>query len=75
MGMTRPFWKTAGYQFFKTSFWLIAKLCFCFRWKGREYFPRDTGRFIRQPPELLRSGTGRHLLPATDQLRGPQDVV
>ena len=46
MGMTRPLWKSAGYQFFKNSFWLIARLFFRFRWKGREHFPRDTGALI-----------------------------
>lgn len=44
--MTRPLWKSAGYQFFKTLFWLIAKCCFGFRWKGREHIPRGTGALI-----------------------------
>jgi 1-acyl-sn-glycerol-3-phosphate acyltransferase len=46
MGMIRPLWKSAGYQFFKTSFWLVAKIVFRFRWKGREHFPRGTGALI-----------------------------
>jgi 1-acyl-sn-glycerol-3-phosphate acyltransferase len=46
MSISRPLWKTAGYQFFKRSFLLIATIFFCFRWKGREYFPRDSGALI-----------------------------
>jgi 1-acyl-sn-glycerol-3-phosphate acyltransferase len=44
--MARPLWKSAGYQLFKNSFWLIACVFFRFRWKGREHFPRDSGALI-----------------------------
>jgi 1-acyl-sn-glycerol-3-phosphate acyltransferase len=44
--MNRPLWKSAGYQFFKTLFWLIAKLCFWFRWRGAEHIPRGGGALI-----------------------------
>jgi len=45
-GISRPLWKTAGYQLFKNTFWLIARVCFWFRWKGREHIPRDSGALI-----------------------------
>jgi 1-acyl-sn-glycerol-3-phosphate acyltransferase len=44
--MIRPLWRTLVYQFFKNSFWVLARVFFCFRWKGREYFPRGTGALI-----------------------------
>lgn len=44
--MKRPLWKTAGYQCFKFTFWLIAKTVFRFRWSGREHLPRNTGALI-----------------------------
>ncbi len=44
--MARPLWKSAGYQLFKNTFWLIACVFFRFRWKGREHFPRDSGALI-----------------------------
>jgi 1-acyl-sn-glycerol-3-phosphate acyltransferase len=44
--MHRPLWKSVGYQFFKNLFWVIAKVFFCFRWKGREHVPYHTGALI-----------------------------
>ena len=44
--MHRPLWKSAGYQLFKYTFWLMARVFFRFRWKGREHFPRGSGALI-----------------------------
>jgi 1-acyl-sn-glycerol-3-phosphate acyltransferase len=44
--MNRPWWKSAGYQFFKRSFLVLARLFFWFRWRGKEYFPREGGALI-----------------------------
>ncbi len=44
--MQRPLWKSAGYQCFKTLFWLMAKTFFRFRWRGREHLPHNTGALI-----------------------------
>ena len=44
--MDRPWWKTAVYQFFKRSFWLLALVFFRFRWRGKEHFPREGGALI-----------------------------
>ena len=45
--MVRPLWKSSGYQFLKTAFWLTARTFFRFRWKGKEYLPgRHDGALI-----------------------------
>ncbi|MFW6168961.1 MAG: lysophospholipid acyltransferase family protein [Planctomycetota bacterium] len=44
--MKRPLWKRAGYQTIKTIFWLIAVVCFRFRWQGKEYFPSEGGALV-----------------------------
>ena len=52
--MNRPWWKSAGYQFFKRSFWVLACVFFWFRWRGKEHFPREGGALdLLQPPELF----------------------
>lgn len=44
--MKRPLWKRAGYQTIKTICWIIVKVCFRFRWTGKEYIPKHGGALV-----------------------------
>ncbi len=44
--MKRSLWKRFGYNTFKYTFWIMARVLFRFRWRGGEHFPQQSGALI-----------------------------